>query len=122
MPHILLELLDITDEDFKKAGTVQCGFERKIDLPYAFYKGLINNIVSTKKFDRPMLIIHGDADDVVPHTDIKRFCRINPKAKLLVVKGADHRFKKEGEIEQVITGSKEFILTGDCSEKEVKVK
>lgn len=109
--HILLDLLNVSPEYFCSIGHIQTGFERKIHLSYQFYQDLTENIVSIKIFDRPMLIIHGDADDVVPHMDIKRFCKINPKIDLCVVKEADHRFKKEGEIEQVILAAKKYILS-----------
>ena len=100
--HILLDLLGATEEVFAKQGVITCGFERKIRLPYRFYQELKKHSVMEVPHDTPMLVIHGDRDDVVPHTDILRYCENHPSAKLCVIPGADHRFKKPGELEQVI--------------------
>lgn len=38
------------------------------------------------------LIIHGDADSVVPYTSSERFVRLNPRCALVNVPGTDHGF------------------------------
>ena len=103
-------LLPCTTDEYKKAGTVEMGFERKMNVPYSFYEELCENDISQCPFDRDMLIIHGSKDDIVLPEHIRRFCEANPKAKLEIIKGADHRFKGEGEIEKVITAASEYIL------------
>ena len=100
--HILTDLLHTTPEEFEKAGTITCGFERKICLPYSFYDELQKHKIAYCVCNNPMLIIHGDKDDVVPHQDIVAFCKKHKNAILQTIHGADHRFKKPGEIEQVI--------------------
>lgn len=100
--HILTDLLDTTPEAFKKAGTITCGFDRKICLPFSFYEELQKHKIADCVCDNPVLIIRGDMDDVVPYSDIVAFCSCHKIVKLRTVYGADHRFKKTGEIEQVI--------------------
>ena len=109
MPEVLLSsVLHISAEEFESVGMVECGFERKICLPFAFYRDLLLHPVECT--DRHMLIIHGSNDDVVPYSDVLSFCSRNPNASLVTVKGADHRFKKPGELDVVITAAKNYII------------
>ena len=100
--HILTDLLKTTPEDFKRRKAITCGFERKIDLPYEFYKELQKHRVSECDCDQPLLIIHGREDRTVPLYDIVSFCGSHRNAELKIINGADHRFKNPGEIEKVI--------------------
>ena len=62
-----------------------------------------------KTFTGQMLVIHDDEDAPVPYSDVLKFCNKNSDhVTLKVVSGADHRFKKPGEIEQVISLTREF--------------
>jgi alpha/beta superfamily hydrolase len=54
-------------------------------------------------------IFHGDRDDIVPLDVILNFVNIYQNANLIIIKGADHRFKNEGEIERIIYGTKQII-------------
>lgn len=111
MPKILLEtVLKTTAEDFQRQETIECGFERPIKLPYSFFEELaaqknISNTVITS----PILIIHGDCDDVVPLSDVKAFAACQSNVVLQIIPGADHRFKNKGEIETVIDLTKSFL-------------
>ncbi|MBP1587667.1 MAG: alpha/beta fold hydrolase [Clostridia bacterium] len=100
--HVLTDLLHTSPEEYKKQGVISCGFERKIDLPYSFYQELQAHQVSGCAHGRPMLIIHGSNDDVVPLDDVVSFCDAHRDAVLKIIEGADHRFKKPGEIERVV--------------------
>ena len=100
--HILTGLLNTTPESFEKSGTIICGFDRKICLPFSFYDELQKHRIADCICDNPMLIVHGDMDNVVPYHDIIDFCTYHKNAALRTIYGADHRFKKTGEIEQVI--------------------
>ena len=106
--HILTDLLKTTPEEFKRRGRIECGFERKIVLPWRFYEELQYYRIQECPCDNPMLVIHGDADEVVPHADILDFCKEHPNAQLCVIPGADHRFKKPGEIERVVSTAMEY--------------
>lgn len=103
MPEVLLKaVLNVTAGQFKEAGVIECGFERKIRLPYSFYEGLVCYNPYEKIYHNPILVIHGDKDDVVPAEDVIKFCDNRKNTSLAVIDNADHRFKKEGEIERVV--------------------
>lgn len=111
MPKVLLEnVLEISAEEFQKAGTVTCGFERSISLPYSFYKDLmIQEDIMEKDISQRSLILHGDCDDIVPLSDVLAFAGIQEKIEVEIIHGADHRFKREGEIERLIQSTKKFL-------------
>jgi len=109
--HILLDILQVTEEEFKERDIIQCGFDRPIMLPYRFYKELKEYSVFNQTYENEMLIIQGDSDDVVPPADVREFCRLHKNMHLEVIPGADHRFKKEGELEKVIEKAINFFET-----------
>lgn len=46
-----------------------------------------------RTFDRPVLVVHGDRDEIVPVEEARRAQRINPGALTLsIIAGADHMF------------------------------
>lgn len=100
--HILTDLLNTTPEKFEKAESITCGFERKICLTFGFYTELQKHKIADCVCDDPMLIIHGDNDNIVPYRDIIDFCSCHKNAELRTISGADHRFKKPGELNRVI--------------------
>ncbi|MBR9705248.1 alpha/beta hydrolase [Candidatus Pacearchaeota archaeon] len=65
---------------------------------------------SIKKFKKPILIIHGDKDPHIPvikdPLELKSFSK---KAKLKIIKGAGHQFKKPKNWKQVVSSIKKFI-------------
>ena len=96
-------------EAFRKKGSVVMGYERRLNVPYSFYTELCENDISHTDLQREMLIIHGDRDaDVLPEY-ISRFCEANPRARLEIIKGADHRFKGDGELEKVVELAERYI-------------
>jgi len=97
-------------DEFQNAGKCEMGFERKLSVPFSFYDELRSNSALMTNYDRPILVIYGDQDDVVNFSDIEAFCTQNPKAVLKVISGADHRFKGKDELEQVIELSEKYIL------------
>lgn len=110
MPEVLLEaVLNVTANQFRKAGVIECGFERKINLPYSFYENLVCYNPYEKNYDNPVLIIHGNKDDVVPVDDVIRFCNNRKNVSLAIIENADHRFKKAGEIERVVCEATGFM-------------
>ncbi len=115
MPRILLSnVLRLTDEQFRLLGEVVCPFERPIRLRYACYRELLSCGEDALKAQRPLLILHGDEDEVVPLGDVKDYCATHPQACLRVIEGADHRFRAEGTLDRAIAIAKQYIL----SEKE----
>ena len=110
MPKVLLEsVLKISAEQFEEFGAVECGFERKITLPYSFYKGLLQYDLCSLKFDNKTLVFHGDKDDIVPIEDVMEFCESRENVNLIIIKNADHRFKNPGEIESIVSETVQFM-------------
>ncbi len=111
MPKILLEtVLKISADDFERMGAVECGFDRRLNLPYSFSKDLWQQkSVYDIKLTLPTLIIHGDMDDIVPPSDVMDFVKVQDSTKLEIIEGADHRFKNVGEMEKVIGLTKSFL-------------
>jgi len=55
----------------------------------------LNISAALKKFHKPLLIVHGSNDEAVPVTEAHELYTIaNKPKKLAIIKGADHRFKK----------------------------
>ena len=106
--HILTDLLRMSPEEFQRVGTTDIGFDRIIRLPFRFWEDLQRHRVTDLPCDTPMLIVHGDRDDIVPPEDIRRYCETHPNAFLYVVGGADHRFKGPGELKSVIDAALSF--------------
>ena len=95
-------------KQLETAGSIECGFERKIAIGEEFLDDL-RSYDACRPFARPMLIIHGDKDDIVTTADILDFMRQNPQAQLAQVAGADHRFKGDGQIESVVEAAQAYI-------------
>jgi alpha-beta hydrolase superfamily lysophospholipase len=56
----------------------------------------------------PVLIVHGDADDVLPFQDSVEAIRLMPKgSRLEVIKGANHHFT--GKVDRVVSVSLEWL-------------
>ncbi len=100
----------IQDKKFEEGGFVVVGFERELKVNYSFYQELKDNKIFDlyQKNDQKMLIIHGDADTTAPTADSLKFSEMFD-VPIKIVKGADHRFKKPGELEQVVKYTEEFI-------------
>ena len=111
MPKVLMNaVLKCSVREFRQRGVAECGFERKIMLRYEFYEDLLRYDPMACGYARPMIVFHGDNDDVVPYKDVYEFCAKHENTKLITIKGADHRFKNPGEIEQIIDEVKRYII------------
>jgi len=111
MPELLLtNVLHISADTFKSQGFAECGFERKIKLPYSFYAELLKQENPLRKdYQNSMLIVHGDRDDIVPFDVIKDFSEKHSHIKLHIIEGANHRFKNTGEIDQIVAVTGHFL-------------
>lgn len=111
MPELLLStVLRISANEFKTQGFCDCGFERKIRLPYSFYEELqLQEDLMNKDYQRPIYIIHGERDDVVPPEVVLAFANKHKNTELFWVKGADHRFKNPGEVETIVETTKRIL-------------
>lgn len=94
------------DEFFEQKGAL-CGFDRKMFVSSLFYNDLLKYKVQFP--EEEILIIHGTEDEIIPYEAIRKFASDNAKIKLVTVYGADHRFKKEGELEQIIENTMNWL-------------
>lgn len=99
---------DIIDEkienELKINGYFKFGYEREIDIFLSFLEELKQYNIFKLYEGRINLnynIIHGTDDNVVPINDSIEFCE-KFDSILYRIEGADHRFKKYGELDQVI--------------------
>lgn len=111
MPELLLNtVLKISADEFKIQGFCNCGFERKIRLPYSFYTELqLQENLMNRDYQRPIYIFHGDRDDIVPPEVVMAFASKHKYTELVWVKGADHRFKNLGEVETIVVKTKQIL-------------
>lgn len=116
MYSVLVSSLLTADDlsQMKKTGLVKFGFERELDITSDFLNELKDNEIN-ELFDGVLLpevsIIHGTDDDLVPFADSEVFASEHD-CRLFPVKGADHRYKKDGEIDKVVEMSLQIIKNG----------
>lgn len=94
------KIIPVSKLEFINNKGALCGFERKMYVSVDFYEDLLNYKIQIPQEE--ILVIHGTEDDIVPFTDVKNIADKHPNIKLIPIIGADHRFKKEGELEQII--------------------
>jgi len=93
----------------EQQGFIELGFQRKMNVRKEYLDELREHDVC-KDYARPMLVIHGDSDDVVLPTDIDEFMDANPLAKLVRIPGAGHNFEGEGQIDAVMEAAKIWLI------------
>ena len=105
---ILKENKDI----FIKQGELLVGFRRMLNVKLKFYDELKkNDYINNYNLKNNILIIHGTEDDMAPiKYSIQFENKFKDKVKLVKIEGADHRFKKPGEIEKVIQIATDYIV------------
>ncbi len=94
-------ILPCGKEEYRLAGGAWCGFERKMFVPWAFYTDLLAAELPAP--NRPTLVIHGTADDLIPFQAVQQWAHQHPQLQLHPIPGADHRFKGAGELEAIVT-------------------
>lgn len=57
----------------------------------------ISGIEGLQRLRCKSLIIHGDADTIVPYASSKRFAKLNPRCQLVNIPGTDHGFGAEDD-------------------------
>lgn len=101
-------------EEFLEQGGAWCGFERKMFVSRAYYQDLLDNPPRIPHV--PLLILHGTADDVIPFEAVRAIAESNPNVKLVPFEGADHRFKRKGEIERIVEAAMGWYTgTSSCN-------
>lgn len=80
----------------KAKSLAQNGFIEMDGFPYgaALINELpfISGIEGLRRLTRPSLIVHGDADSIVPYESSKRFVKLNRRCRLVNIPGTDHGF------------------------------
>lgn len=52
----------------------------------------ISGVEGIRRLRCDSLIVHGDADSIVPYASSERFVKLNPRARLVNIAGTDHGF------------------------------
>lgn len=108
MSDTLLGMVRMDAEQFKAAGSVTLRAERRFEVTYEFYKQLRENVALTT-YESPMLLLHGELDEVVQMDDLLSFRRINDDCKLVVIPGADHQFHAPGAWDMVVDLTRDWF-------------
>ncbi len=82
---------------------------RKLKLGYGFYEDLADYDPEKVTFDAPFMIVHGDKDQNWPVTDSKKIAKLR-KAKMHVIKGADHNYTGKGQKDKMIDHVVHFFM------------
>lgn len=100
-------------DKFKERGFTKLGFERVMNIPFSFYQELKQNqILKLYKNNHKILIIQGTEDDVAPIKDTKELISLDKSNfELFEIEGADHRMKKNGELEKALNKAKEYFIS-----------
>ncbi len=99
MAESFLTILPDRNAFFEK-GSALCGWERTMLLTTAFYDDLRAHTVPLP--DRPVLIIHGTKDDIVPFSAVSGMAEKSEFITLCPIDEADHRFKRRGHLESLL--------------------
>lgn len=57
----------------------------------------VSGVQALPRLNHSILIVHGDADSIVPYESSQRFVTLNPNARLVNISGTDHGFGVEGD-------------------------
>ena len=92
------QVTDFRSRGFTKTPWLMEWSGKRERIVKAFYDEFftLNIAAALKKFHKPVLIIHGDKDEAVPVTEAHElYALANKPKKLIIIKGADHRFQKK---------------------------
>lgn len=105
----ILPCHDLTIDDLMQ-NPQNLGFEKELIIDIAFLQELKSNSLKDAKFGIHIDVIQGDQDDVVSIVDNDKFFKSNcSDYNIYYIKGADHRFKKPGELEQILKIVKDIM-------------
>lgn len=66
-------------------------------------------VKNIKKLNKPILIVHGDKDEVVSVKEAGVFLKNSKQARLKIIKGADHRYTSPKFKEEILRESIDFL-------------
>ena len=102
-------------KDLEKQGWFLTGFDRKIRVTKAFVEEterihLADPFpITAEPGDAKAIIIHGSADELVPHVHSVAFAQRNGW-ELHTVRGADHRYMGAGQLKEAVSFAMKRIL------------
>ncbi|OGK41508.1 hypothetical protein A2954_00710 [Candidatus Roizmanbacteria bacterium RIFCSPLOWO2_01_FULL_37_12] len=99
-------------KDWKVKGyTYRADGEDNLKLNYSFYDDIKNNLGYdvASQIKIPTLIVHGDADPVVPVEQSVKTSKLIPNCKLVLIKGADHTYTNPDHFKVMSNTFAEFI-------------
>ena len=104
----------LSEEDIhslETGGVVNMGFDRELLLGSTFCEDLCQHRIEPDMFPTgiPGMIIQGDMDDVVSPLDSVDFAERN-SLRLHMINGADHRYKKPGNLDEIMDITVRFLL------------
>ena len=110
MDRTLLRMANVREADFQKRGRVVIGAttNRAVEVPYSFYEELQTHMVYYNH-EMPMLLLHGELDELLPLSHLEPFRRFNPLSKLVVIPGADHQFRGYGQWDMVVDLTRDWF-------------
>ena len=108
MADALLGMVRMDAQQLKEAGSVTLNAERKFSVSYTFYRQLREHVALTT-YDAPMLLLHGELDEILPLDDMLSFRRINSRCRLVVIPGADHQFLTPGAWDMVVDLTRDWF-------------
>ncbi len=106
----LTDLLGLSEAEYMEKGVIRCGFDRKVSIPFSFYKELKANSAMAGDLGRRMLVIYGTADDLIRAEDTQRFLELNPMAVPFPIDGADHRFTRPDDLSAALERARLWFL------------
>lgn len=98
--------------EWKQKGQTMYSEEKGLKLNYSFVEDYrkYDAYTSAKEIKIPTLIVHGDTDESVPLSQSEKLVKIIPNAKLIVIKGANHRYEQENHFSEMIRTISEYII------------
>lgn len=110
MARTLLKMAHLTEEEFCNAGQIVIGatMQRAVEVPFRFYQELQTHMVYYNH-RMPMLLLHGELDEVMPLSHLEPFRRFNNLSKLVIIPGADHQFRGEGQWDMVVDLTRDWF-------------
>ena len=108
MSETLLNMIGMREEELLAAGHATLNAERKFDVSYAFYKQ-VRNYTALTIYDTPMLLLHGEKDNIFPISYLEPFRKFNDRAKLVVVPGADGQMLGGGQWDMVVDLTRDWF-------------
>jgi len=85
---------------------------KKKKLNYSFFEDFKNNngYEAARKINIPVLIVHGDKDEIAPIEQSKKTADILEDCKLEIITGADHKYSKPSDFEKMLDLISKFVI------------